>query len=580
MTTARPGPWLLAILGCVLLYAHLRALGPAWSGDAYLGCPLAEDRCDTLFTLTLAHQAMERLGEAWAAGSGATGAAAFLVRDAWTVAVQARLLNLLDVLLLVAPLRAVAPLGPALLALHLGLLLLHLLGGYAFGRALGLGALPAAASGLTAGTAGIVLESVTHARYAQALLVLFLAVFAGLVRTGSNRPGPVVLLAAGTALALAAYWLHAVILLPGVLTWVVLTRPDGRHLLRILAGLCLGALLAVPLALPVLETTLAGTEPKLSLPPWPAPFLLPSDPAWGRATPSALALLDAVAPQDLLSVRTGWLWPPLPLLPLALWALRRPEGRIWGWLAALGAVLSLGPLPGTVVEFTSNPPTFNVFQGEWVNHAYVLVHRFVPLAARMYHPDRWAVLCSVATCALVGLGVRDLEARHPRGALALLAGGLAWATWAGPWPLPLRPFPGAVERGLRDCTAVILAPQDPGRNRTRAPDDLRRLQGVARKTFLPTRFDPDQGLAPPLASDEATSKEVEATMESLLAGDPPDVLLPAGSCVVLDPATSREPPELVVARLAGIAEGPFAIPVPAGCLPGGTPTDLLVWHVR
>jgi hypothetical protein len=92
------------------------------------------------------------------------------------------------------------------------------------------------------------------------------------------------------------------------------------------------------------------------------------------------------------------------------------EGHALAWVALatglVALVLSLGP-------------TIRVAGAAWVTGPYAWLHRLVPPARGMASPERIGVLVTLATAALVGLGIPALQARLPHAARMALTGVLA-----------------------------------------------------------------------------------------------------------------------------------------------------------
>lgn len=548
-----------------LVYAHARGLGPAWRGEAWFGGNLLEDRVDLLHTLAFWGPTWDRLGEAWQAGP-----LRFFWSGFWRVPVEVRSFTPLDPGLLLYPLRALLPLGPLLLGVHMGLLLAAILAGYGFVRDLGGGRLAAAAGALACGTSGAMLTCTARAQYAQALLPIFLAFFLGLHRIWRGRRGGVALTAAAATLALLLYWLNALLLGLGALAWIVgalLARlPSGtapwRHLL-LAAAITLVA--SAPAAWPMLEAMASGEEGRILATQAATP--------WGMASSARLAVLDAVALPHLLSPNRGWIVPVLPLLPVVVLGLCRRESLPWAALLLLSGLL----LPGPVLLFSD--PGGPAAEGGLPNPFYLLFHHGVPLGERLFHPLRWGVLSTTALAALVTTGWEHaaLSRAHLRESLLVLA--LGWATWAGPWPMGQHPLPGALEEAFAPCTQVVLTPQTP-QAPDRVPGQDWLLEGLVNRPFYPTRFDPDQGLPPPTPAREARSAEIQGAMRSLLETGTLPPSLGRGTCVVLDPAVSHPPPQEVRRALASLAP-PLVVTVPAGSLHGQqVPLSLEVYVVR
>ncbi len=562
---------LLPALG--LLLAHLPGLSRAWSGQASFGCDGALDRCDTLYTLELAYGALQRVSESWAAVEGPAGALGFLFSGLWRTAVEARVLNLLDLILVVWPLRATLPVGPTLVVAHLALLLAAVLAGALFARALGCGPLGSSAGALVVGSSGLVLHSATQGHFAQALIAPSLLLLAGLVRLWRGRRWGLTLTVGAATVALLLYWQNALLLGLGALLLaagaLLAGWPRSRSLPVGLALAALGTvLLLLPAALPVLDGMATASDAKLAVEPWGSPFLLPGQPGWEHRSASAYALLDAVGWRALLSPRSGWLLPALPLLPaLALGAWDR-RTLPWTLLLGFAALMMLGPLPpwpawlgGEVHELHDAVPRA-------ANPLYIAVHRWVPSASRMHHALRWGVLATAAVAALAALGLERLAARRPPLAWGLLAAGVAWAAIAGPWPLKLHAFPGDVERATADCGAIWLAPSRLDRSLGRVPGEPYLLQGVAWRRFYPVTWDSTQGRPPPTVAEAAASQRAEASIQALIAGHPPPEPLPPRTCLLVDRGASLVPAEALGARLRSLGAQADELVLPAGSFHG------------
>ncbi len=568
-----PPAWLYPLLPLLaLLLAHLPGLARAWSGDWYLGCSLDQDRCDALYSLRLARSSFVRLQQALSQVEGPLDALAFLLRDLWQVAVDARALNILDMLLLIWPARLALPIGPGMVALHMGLLLAAIVAGYLFGRSLGASPCASAAAGLVAGCSGTVLTSICLGHYPQAFLATSLAFFAGLARCWRGLSRGVELCAAGLALSLLLYWQNALILGSGALLFLLACPLAGwqrqaRAGRDMALALGIAALACLPAALPVLRALRAGSDWKLDSQPWGTPFLAPSDPGWLPDSSSALALLDAVPPLELLSPAGGWLLPALPLLPAVLLAARRRASLPWVLLVALASLLVLGPMPGGEDSTLLNP-------------VYVFFHRWVPSAARMHHALRWGLLLSVGLCALTALGTDELRRWRAWLGPASLVAALAWVSLAGPWPLPANPFPGVAEQALGNCQEVLLAPGRPSAHARRTPGELTLLEGVHWKPSWPALQDPLQDMPQPSAAELATSLARQRSLDALLAGGEPLEPLPAGACVLLDPEISSVPSELARQRLGSRFGEPQLLTIPARSFHGQQEPRLLeVWRI-
>ncbi len=570
LTRLTPVAWILPVAG--LLLAHLPGLGRAWSGDHYFGCDGFQDRCDTLYTLKLARGAWLHMVDAWDAVDGPLDALGFLLQDLWSLAIQARVLNLLDLLVWVFPLRASLPVGPAMVFMNLGLLLAAVVSGVIYAWALGCGPIGRAAAGLTVGTAGVVLHSAAHGQYAQAMIAPCLLVLAGLVRLWRGQRWGLFLTAGALAISLTLYWLNALLLgFAGALllsTALAVRWPRARSLpLALLLVVVITLVLVLPAALPVMDGIFTGAETKLRMDGWGDPYLLPGDPGFMDRGHSAFAVLDEVAWWELLSPRSGWLLPALPLLPATVLAALSKRALPWVALVALGVLMMLGPLPqipewlsgglgGTVHELYGEAPRIQ-------NHLYTLYHQWVPGASRMHHALRWGLLVAAGVATLTALGMDRVAAARPRLAWGLLAAGVLWAATVGPWPLSLAVFPGVAERTLAQCSELWLVPIEPEHeDPTRNADEAALLDGVTWKSALPIIYDVFSGWPPPTPADEATGERIRASMDAILTGYPPPAPVPPGACVLMDAGISALPPELVDSRLRafGAQHEPLEIP--------------------
>ncbi len=547
---------LLPSLLLALVLAHAGGLAEAWSGRAYFGCDLERDRCDTLYTLRLAHGALLRLQEAWAGVDCPWDLPRFVVHDIWQTAVDARVLNMLDLALLLWPLRLLTDLGPALLLLHLGLLGLAMVAGWFFARALGANGLGAAAAAIVCGSSAVVMDSVSRGQYAQALLPFTLLYFAGLARMWRGRRLGLPMLVSGAVLAALSYWQNVLILGLGSVIFclgaLAASWPRNPRLAReLLLGLGLAFLFCLPAAWPLLEAMRAGSEHKLIQGSWGQPFLFPTDQGWTPDCSSALAILDSISPGELFSPTSGWLLPALPLLvPAIFMAVFRRRHLPWLFLVLTGAVLVMGPLP--LLSQGPGGQSWEALGGgsRVVNPVYMWVFRWVPSASRMHHAMRWGSLMTVGLAAFSALGIHQLARRIPSLALATLVSGLLWVVFLGPWPLALNPFPGQVEQSLGTCSQVLVAPRLPQRGARRTPGEFQLLQGLHQRPSYPILFDALQGFAPPTSRQREISFRRRNSLEALLSGSAPSSALPSQSCVLVDGELSTHPMSAVDARLS------------------------------
>lgn len=562
-----PSGWLLPVLG--LLLAHLPGLDRAWGGDHYFGCDGFHDRCDTLYTLKLARGSWLHLVETWAEVDGVLGLLGFVTHDLWQLAMQARVLNILDLALWVWPLRASLSVGPALVIINLGLLLGAVLGGVLFARALGAGAVGSAAAGLVVGSAGLVLHSTAHGQYAQAMIAPSLLVLAGLVRLWRGRRWGLSLTAGASALSLLLYWQNALLLgvAAALLLGVALAArwPRARSVpLALLLVLVIAVILVLPAALPVMDTLFMGGETKLRMDGWGHPYLLPTDPGFMSRGHSAYAVLDEVHWLSLASLRTGWVLPALPLLPAAAWAAWGKRALPWLAMLAFGTLMMLGPLPevpgwlgGTVYELYSDAPRLE-------NHVYTLFHQWVPSASRMHHALRWGLLATAAVAALTAIGMDRIAVKRPGLAWGLLAAGVLWTATVGPWPLQLSVFPGVAERALAPCSELWLTPIEPERDiPSRVPDERSMLDGVYWKTSLPITYDVHEGWSPLTPAAQADGDRIQASLDAILTGFPPPHPVPPAACVLVDAGISLLPFEQVDTRLRAIGAQHQVLEIPA-----------------
>jgi hypothetical protein len=505
------------VVGTVLVVglAHAGAWLPALRGAAIPGAPL--DDGDTLYSLRLADDAWAWLGQV----------------GLFQVPVQARTLNLLDLALAVWPARLVGgSLGLALL--HVGLVAAAAVAGGLYARALGAGWAGAAAGAVCAGASGMVLTVVGIGQYPQALVIFPLAWFAGVARAWRGERGGVPLAIFGGAGAVLAYWLFAPILALGAAVlcagaWTV-AWPAAPGLARRIAAVLVGiVVLAAPWAWPVWSAL--TTESKIASVPWGTSYFA----AWPEA---AAHVVGEVRFATLVSPAAGWL-PALPLLVAAGFGVRRER---WPWvlLAAVGAILVLGPLPMSLlgapipglraavpaVPRWMDPAALSTAP-RVRNLPYLVVFQWLPGASRMRHPVRWGVLVIAGLVPIVAAGVDRIGGRRAWG---VVAAGALWAAIVGPWPLPERPFPGAAFERLRGCSEVLY----PGLPE-RPADRVDRLDAIHGRPRYPRRVDPGGGFGD--APDPEVSTAREAALQALLAtGDASGI--PAGACLVVDPAVN------------------------------------------
>lgn len=574
-------PWLLAVatLLLVLLGTHAPSLPEAWRGEiaysyAFDRCqghfvseaapgprprPGAEG-CDTIYSQRMGWDGWRRAVEHWQTRENVF---TFLFVDLWTVATDARALNVLDLLLFMWPARFFFETPAAgLAALHLGMLVVGALSGVIFARALGASPLAAVAAGVVTGASGIVIESTQRGQYPQAAIIGALLFFAGMVRIVKGERHGVVLAGGGAALAALLYWQNGVILGFGAIVFLIGARIAGPFApgttKRLVAGAVLSVAIAAIPAVPVVEAILEGSESKMEVEPYGTAF--PYD---STEMDELVDLIDEVPWFELFSPRSGWI-PVLPLLPLALVGLANRKSAPWTLLALVGAVLALGPLPAVpdgwgfrqVEGFGAMDRTRNPF--------YELVYQWFPTASRQRHPMRWATLLTVAMAAATIYGVDRLRHRWPDHVLLAVLTGLGWAAWVGPWPLRQADFPQETVVAFSRCTELIL-PRIPGGERDL--DDVHRLEGLLWLPRSPARSKGSGGVGKPTKEMQRWSEPFEAQMKTIMgaqARPDPDPL--AGRCVIFEESWYGKDSARVRSRLAAAfgEEPTFSV----------TPTDL------
>jgi hypothetical protein len=187
------------------------------------------------------------------------------------------------------------------------------------------------------------------------------------------------------------------------------------------------------------------------------------------------------------------------------------------------------------------------------------VYRWVPTAARLYHPLRYGTLLVAGLVPIIALGADRLAERRPRLALASLAAALGWATWVGPWPLPLTPFPGPLANTLRSCTEVLYTAPPGG---AFFLSDAFVIAGLSWRPSYPHHDGSGNiGSGPPTATQTARGAERMAALAATLEGDPS--LLPVGSCVVFDAQSLRGDTAGVQSRLFAALGKPEIAEIPA-----------------
>lgn len=564
----------------LLLLAHVHHLSRFLEGTAWPGCRAEKDGCDILYALRFAWSTQQWCERFLGGVDGPLGLVSFAVRDFWRIAVHARVYNLLDLVGLVIPLRLLLPVGPALLCLRLLVLLSAGLGGALLAWERGAGPATTAGAALTASTAGVVLTTLEHGHFPQALLVLPLVLLVGMERLWRGAPWGVTAVVMGAVLCCLAYWQFALMLGVGFLFWMVLRRMGGGapapgfHR-RLLLAIALITLLLVAPATAMLEALRTGAEWRTATVPWGTPFPAPGTAEWDPSGLAALTLLDSLSWNELLSPASGWLLPPLPLL--LPWALgwRKREMAAAG-LVVLAVVLVVGPLPvwpswlgGEELPLSGNRPRLG-------NPLYLLFYRWLPTFARMHHPLRWGVLLALGSTVLVIVGLDRIERRHRRLAAALVLGGGCWAACVGPWIPQAAPFPGRAETLLDPCRSLLVSPEAWHGPTHTVRSSLHLLEGVAWKPVLPPYRDPDGGLPVPTPELSAAGGEQIRALERWLEGRTttehgassfPPVL--QGTCLVLDPELDAA----VIQRARALLppqhrRPPRTLPLEAGALPG------------
>lgn len=501
----------------VLLLANAPTLADAWRGHVFYGyrldacdaTPLG-DACDTLFSHLFAYDAWTRTVEAWGSRTSILG---FLLQDLWQVAADSRAFNLLDFLLLVWPARLLLPTAPAFTVLHLGIVALAILAGWAFARGLGASRMASVAAASVAGGSGVVIECVMRGQYPQAVLAPILMWFLGLERAVRGGRGAIALCAGGLALSALLYWQNPLILAVGTVAWGLGRVATGEGVrregvVRVAAGAGIAAVLCMPAAWPVLRAMQGGMDDKLMLVPWGT--------AYGAQGQHGMAeLLDEVSLARMFSPAHGWIV-ALPLIPALFAGLRSRRDLAWVAVSLVGFVLALGPAPEVGDARVGNP-------------IYLYAYPWVPTFSRMSHPLRYGVLLAVGLTAGTAIGVDRLRVRWPEHALLLVASGLAWLVIVGPWRLRVSPFPEAVATTLAPCDTLVLAVDLDGE---RPFEDVRRLQGLLWRPVYPAQDRAAGGIATPTPRQRAASDGLRALRDQLLSGARTD--LPPGVCVVHD----------------------------------------------
>ncbi|MDP2312689.1 MAG: hypothetical protein Q8P41_07275 [Pseudomonadota bacterium] len=543
-------PWILvvAVLLATLFASQAGSVQRAWVGESVLGhrfdrcqahlaadpvvpgVPLAANApqrvgegCDTIYSLRIGWDAWRRARTAW---EQRTSVASFVFVDYWQVAVEARALNVLDLVLFMWPARLLLPPAAALTVMHLGLVVLAGLSGVLFARLLRLSPLAGLAAGLVTASSGVVLESLQRGQYPQATLVGTLLFFPGLVRILRGERGGVALAALGAALSCLLYWQNALVLGVGAVLLVAGTRVGGpfvpRAPLRLLMAAGAVVLLCLPGALPVVQTILAGTESKLAVIPWGTPFPLDA------ALPDYDDLLDEVPWYLLLSPRAGWI-PVLPLLPLAAIGVWRRDRLGWALLIVVGLALSLGPLPVLPGDLGTRVVEGYGSGERGANPVYLFVYQWLPTASRMRHPIRWSALLVVGMAACTAYGIDRLRARFPDHALLAVVAGLGWAAFVGPWPLRERPFPQDLVDATATCSAIVL-PSRP--NGPVELDDVHRLEGLLWLPRAPEEGNGTGGVGRSTEASTSWSRETMFKLSTALNGDPTAL---GDACVIYEP---------------------------------------------
>ena len=494
------------------------------------------DGCDAVLTQRMSWEGWRRFRDAWEARRTL---GSFLLTDIWQVALDARTLTILDLILFVWPTRLWLPAAQSMALLHLGLVALSAAGGVGFARSLRVSTTAGIAAGLTAATSAVVLEAVLRGQYPQACLPASLAFFAGLVRLARGERYGVALTTAGASLATMLYWQAVVVLGLGAVLFGAALRWSGPFArstfprLGVVIVLC--TIICLPPAFPVLMAMVNGTESKFVMVPLGTPFPdITSDPK------GMTDLIDEVPWFVLLSPKAGWL-PVLPLLPAVVLGLRGRTGAAWSLIAIFGAGMALGPLPvvpwsGYVVEGYST-----LERGS--NWLYNAVYMWVPTASRMLHPMRWAMLLSVAMTAATAVGFDRLRDRWPKLALPMLGAAFGWAMLVGPWPLLHTPFPRATVDAFEGCTDIIIAGELPymsgyefgAADSALVHDDVHRLEGLLWVDRSPLDHFMSRG---PVGEATVKMQQLNLTrsaqINAALAGDPTAAAALSGACVIYE----------------------------------------------
>ena len=142
------------------------------------------------------------------------------------------------------------------------------------------------------------------------------------------------------------------------------------------------------------------------------------------------------------------------------------EGHALAWIAlatGLGALLlSLGP-------------TIRVAGAPWATGPYAWLHRLVPPARGMASPERIGVLVTLATAALVGLGVAALQTRLPQAARIAVTGVLAVLLPLEHWTPSRRPAQVPAGRHVPSVYAALDAETGPVAELPLYPHPARKL---------------------------------------------------------------------------------------------------------
>jgi hypothetical protein len=548
--------WLLValILWAALLLSHAPSLPAAWRGAVVYAHPFdlcdshfalraaptpeaynGAGSCDTIYSLRMGWDGWRRAADAWG-GDGSI--LAFFAYNLWAVSVDARALNVLDLVLFVWPARLLFDPAAALVVLNLGLVALGALAGVLVARLMGQSALAGLAAGVVIGGSGVVSEHILRGQYPQAVLLGAVLFLVGLQRCYQDQRGGVWLAGGGAALAALLYWQNAVILGLGGIVLLVGLRADDRPapgtVRRLVLGGLLSLLLAAPAAVPVLEAMAAGTEAKMELLPWGTAF-----PAWNEPDAVLLDLIDEVPWFELLSPRSGFL-PALPLLPIAIYGLWRRRHAAWLGLVVLGLVLALGPFPPVPELFDGKTllPWGDVPRRE--HPIYQWVYQWVPTASRQRHPMRWLGLSTIGFAVATAWGVDALRTRWPRLIPGVVVGALAWVALVGPWPLRQSPFPQDVVDAFAGCEAIVLDRVPIGE---REVDDLQRLEGLLWLPRAPVQSQGTGGTGKPTEAFRTWARAHEGALQRLMVGGKvrrEDLESLRGSCVVQEASWSPE----------------------------------------